>query len=114
MLGVTVVLVIWLSCFTPYWHPVSKDGLNPSDLHAIIATSPYYREDVWLSLAGALRRMGVQSTLFTECDNSNGDSSCVRFGLLDLARDTGMLDGRQCDGHCSCTHMAYNVISSSP
>ena len=68
---------------------------NPRKHHVFLTTQPEWHEPIWIILAGQLEEMGVGVTLFTECDRTTS-GTCIRFGLLDVARKAGVWSGGTC------------------
>lgn len=80
------------------WLPstFSSNHVSGEDHHVFLYTKPVWHEEVWLSLGGMLTNMKVPYTAYVECDTSTGSETCVRFGLLDIAKKMGQWTGGEC------------------
>ncbi|KAL1411855.1 hypothetical protein Q8F55_002828 [Vanrija albida] len=84
----------------PLAHPQSVWGsgigplpFDPKQHHVLIATRPTWHEEVWLWTAGMLTELGVNHTVFTECDGRAANNSCIRYGLRELSEEVGLWKG---------------------
>ena len=73
--------------------PHDVSSWNPAQHSVIIGTRFETHEDVWLYLAGTLKAMGVETTIYGECDDAN--STCVKFGQLEFAQELGLWNERR-------------------
>ncbi|WOO80758.1 uncharacterized protein LOC62_03G004284 [Vanrija pseudolonga] len=77
---------VWSSAFGPL-------PFDPASHHVLIANRPEWHEEVWLWAAGMFAQLGVNHTVFTECDGRNATNSCIRFGLKELSEEVGLWKG---------------------
>ncbi|KAL7418724.1 hypothetical protein Q5752_006407 [Cryptotrichosporon argae] len=68
-------------------------SFDPAAHHVFIATLQPWHEAFWLWLAGSIEHLGVNTTLFTECNGRDRQHTCIRFGLLEFAQEIGLWDG---------------------
>lgn len=71
----------------------------PGSHHVFIASYSRSHEEIFFGLASSLSEMGVESTVFTECDEEHSpqlitNGTCLRFDLNDLVKDAGIIKGR--------------------